>query len=110
MIASPLIRSSVESCAYRLRARFGSRIRTLRLFGSWARGEAHADSDVDVAVVVEGLTFEEWREAIDLALENEIETGVPLTPFVVSGERFDALRISNRRIANDILTEGVSFE
>jgi hypothetical protein len=61
-------------------------------------------------LAVDGLTFEEWREAIDLALENEIETGVPITPFVVSGERFDALLISNRRIANDILTEGISFE
>ena len=43
----------------------------MRVFGSWARGEAQAVSDLDVAVVVEHLTRGAWAEAIDDAVVEE---------------------------------------
>lgn len=43
----------VTRFAEELRRRFGDAVRDVRLFGSFARGEAHEDSDVDVAVVLE---------------------------------------------------------
>jgi predicted nucleotidyltransferase len=41
----------------------------VRLFGSYARGDAEEDSDVDVAVIVDALTEPERTAAIDLAFE-----------------------------------------
>jgi predicted nucleotidyltransferase len=38
-----------------LRARFGADLISVVLFGSWARGEARAESDIDVLVVAQGL-------------------------------------------------------
>ena len=52
-----------------LEAAFGQRLRTLRLFGSRARGDADIDSDADVSVVVEQLTEAERAQAIDLAFQ-----------------------------------------
>jgi predicted nucleotidyltransferase len=47
-------------------------VQIVRLFGSWARGTATADSDLDVAVVVDDLDDDERRAAIDDATEVEL--------------------------------------
>jgi len=101
------VRSSVATYAKRLSSRFGGRLRFVRLFGSWARSEAGEDSDVDVAVVVDGLTRDEWRDAVSDAVDVELETGATLSPFVVASEHFDLLVRRERRIARDILEEGM---
>jgi predicted nucleotidyltransferase len=93
--------------ARRLESRFGVRLRHARLFGSWARGQARSDSDIDVAVVIDGLSRAEWALAINDAVDVEAATGLALTPFVLSGERFDHLVARERRIARDILEEGL---
>ena len=57
---------------------YGDRLERVVLFGSRARGDAHADSDYDVAVFLKEMT-NRWREARRLAeIETEIltETGV----------------------------------
>ncbi|MBI5487262.1 MAG: nucleotidyltransferase domain-containing protein [Deltaproteobacteria bacterium] len=100
---------ALEGYAARLRRRFAERLRFVRLFGSWARGTAGPDSDIDVAVVIEGLTPAEWAEAVDLAAESEIGGGEALSPFVVSGARFDGLLRRERRLASDVLAEGVEL-
>ena len=53
------IRSSIEAI-------YGDRIERMVLFGSRARGEAHPDSDYDVAVFLTDLT-DRWRESHRLA-------------------------------------------
>jgi predicted nucleotidyltransferase len=56
---------------------YGDRIERLILFGSRARGDAHADSDYDIAVFLKDLA-DRWREFHRLAdLRSEImeETG-----------------------------------
>ena len=40
-----------------LNEHFGPRVRRVRLFGSLARGERHEESDVDVAVEIDGLLY-----------------------------------------------------
>ena len=49
-----------------LRAVYGDRIERLVLFGSRARGDAHADSDYDIAVFLQDLT-DRWCEFHRLA-------------------------------------------
>ena len=56
---------------------YGERLERVVLFGSRARGDAHADSDYDVAVFLNGLT-DRWDEARRLSvIETDIlsETG-----------------------------------
>jgi len=51
-------------------------IRRLALFGSWARGEAREDSDVDVMVDVDpsiGLGFIELAEELERALGRRVD-------------------------------------
>jgi uncharacterized protein len=60
------------------RALLGHRypIRRLALFGSWARGDAHEKSDVDVLVEVDpsiGMGFVELAEELERALGRHVD-------------------------------------
>jgi len=93
-----------------LDATFGSRLSSMRLFGSRARGDADEDSDADVLVVVDGLTEAERTTAIDLAFDAWRNTGCAgplLSPLVWSPAEQEARRRAERRIALDIDREGI---
>lgn len=103
----PSLRPALEAYAARLRAIFGERLRELRLFGSYARGEAHEDSDVDVLVLVDGLTDLEIGVVATEAAYTMIDTGVPISPLPMSTERLEQLRRGERLLAKDLDTEGI---
>jgi predicted nucleotidyltransferase len=107
--AGPEVPPGVARALSRFRAaldgRFGKRLRELVLYGSYARGEATEDSDVDVLVVVRGLTDEERREVFDLAYdanaaEREIWAG--LSPLVHSEQQALELRSRERLLYQEI--------
>jgi predicted nucleotidyltransferase len=93
-----------------LEAAFGGRLRSVRLFGSRARGDADIDSDADVSVVVDRLTDAERAHAIDLAFEAWRTMGCQgplISPLPWSDSEQEARRRAERRIALDIDREGV---
>src|SRR4030081_1448955 len=59
----PSLRPALEAYCERLRSVFGARLREVRLFGSYARGEANDASDVDILVLIDGLTSLEMLTA-----------------------------------------------
>ena len=74
-----------------LRAIYGDRIERLVLFGSRARGDAHADSDYDVAIFLVDLTHRwgEFHRLADLRTRILVETGAFLEarPFRAGAHR-----------------------
>ena len=61
----------------RIEEAYGDRFAGLRLYGSYARGEARADSDVDLLVLLHG-DVDRWAEIkrlVDLSYDLEVETG-----------------------------------
>lgn len=48
------VRTALDDLRAALRAHYGARLATLVLFGSRARGDAEAGSDIDVLVVLHG--------------------------------------------------------
>lgn len=104
MAAVPTAASKLAS---RVRARFGDRVTALKLFGSRARGEAREDSDIDVLVVVAGLTSAEAREIAFMCGDVLTEDGVVVSAFALSQARFQELVDRQRRIALEIARDGV---
>jgi predicted nucleotidyltransferase len=66
-----------------VRARLGANLQTLKLFGSWARGDATPDSDMDVLVVVLANRIEAEDAVIDIAFDVNLAHGVYISPRVI---------------------------
>ena len=91
----------------RLRARLGDRVHEAKLFGSWARGEARPESDVDVWVLVDVHDEQTRHVPYEVAIEILVERGVDLAPTVMDEAEWRLLQARERRLARDIEREGI---
>jgi|HubBroStandDraft_6_1064221.scaffolds.fasta_scaffold1332591_1 predicted nucleotidyltransferase len=89
-----------------LSADFGRALHKVRLFGSYARNDFDALSDVDVLVVVASLSPAERNRIIDRAVESSTSE-VILAPLILTAAELDALRARGMLIAQDIDREGI---
>ncbi len=87
----------------------GERLVRIALFGSRARGDYGNESDIDIAVLVRGLTSDLKDQILDKVAQIEFEYLSPLSVLVLSEDEFNHLKGRERRIALDIETEGVSL-
>ena len=85
----------------------GDRLRRMILFGSIARGDFADESDIDVAIIIRGLTRELKRQILDRVAEGEIKHLTPVSTLLLSEDEFNRLKRRERRIALDIEREGV---
>jgi len=106
---SPALKLALNEYGERLRAQFGDRLVELRLFGSYARGDAHEDSDVDVLVLIEGLTDLEIGIVAGEAAPIIQKTGLALAPLPLSTQRLAMLRSQGRALASSLDREGISL-
>ncbi len=83
------------------------RLITITIFGSRARGDFNTDSDIDIAIIVRDLTRELKNQILDQVAEIEFDFVMPLSVLVFSEEEFNNLRKRERRLALDILKEGI---
>ena len=101
----PEIASAV---AVDLKGVYGDRLKKVVLYGSWARGDAHPESDVDILVVLDRVdSWSEERDRMDDVLwKHSLENSTVVSALIVS-ERDHA------RQAEPVLiraaTEGIAF-
>ncbi len=87
----------------------GDQLVSMVLFGSMVRGDYDDKSDIDVAVIVRGLTRKLKGQILDEVAELELEHHMPLSVLVLSEDEFNRLKKRERRIALDIEREGVAL-
>jgi len=85
----------------------GDRLRRMILFGSMARGDFTEESDIDVAIIIRGLTRELKHQILDRVAEVELKHLKPVSTLLLSEDEFNRLKRRERRIALDIEREGV---
>lgn len=95
---------------HRLEARYGTRMKSLFLFGSRARGDFRPDSDADVAVFIDRVAdpIREQMAMCDDAYDIWMETGIRVEPWA-----FEEASLTNpdghraARLAKTIRSEGI---
>lgn len=107
MQLSDVEKEVLAELAARVRSRFGERVRLVALFGSRARGDAHQESDIDVCVVIDELSWRERQEISFIAGELLDHRDVLVSPFALSTEHMNLLRARERLIAAEIDREGI---
>lgn len=92
-----------------LRKTLAGKLAAFKLYGSKARGDYDYKSDIDVAIIVDGLTREMKNQIYDMVADIELKYLTPLSTLVVSKENFELLKKRERMIALDIEKEGISL-
>lgn len=85
----------------------GNRVLRLVVYGSKARGDYDSESDIDIAIIIKGLTRELKNQIYDMVADIELKHLTPLSTLVLSEEDFEFLKKRERRIALDIEREGI---
>lgn len=102
---SPALKGVLDDFRRQLFEHFGQRLVGLTLFGSYARGEAGPDSDIDVAVVLDRIDSHAER-VWPMQLSGELE-GPLLVPIVLSKAELDFLRAREDILAESLDREGI---
>lgn len=101
------IREIVSEFKAELKKLYGRRLKNLILYGSWARGEAAKDSDIDLVVVLAGSVIpgEEIDNMIDVITETNLKYNALISVVPVSEKDYSSL---NSPLLINVRREGSS--
>lgn len=86
---------------------FGSRLEELRLYGSYARGEAHEESDVDVLVVLDWVEPGDWDAIFGVVGALWLDTDLRISPTILDAATAAKWRAQQRPLMKDIDRQGL---
>ena len=105
-----IVETTLQAFLAGVRERFGPRVVEIRLFGSYARGDATADSDVDCPVLLDRVDQDDDRAISDLAADLTWQiAGVVVSPMTMSVAEFEAWKALERRTPLEIEREGIAL-
>jgi len=73
---------------------YGEKLKNVILFGSYARGDFHKDSDLDLLVVIEAPDGEPFRQGLEIDRMNDaiydliLKFDIPISVIPVSEQQF----------------------
>jgi predicted nucleotidyltransferase len=85
---------------------YGARLKDIILYGSWARGDATEDSDIDLLIILEGEVTPgaEIDRMIDIITELNLKHGVLISVVPISEEDYFTI---NSPLLINVRREGV---
>ncbi|MHA1209309.1 MAG: nucleotidyltransferase domain-containing protein [Candidatus Freyarchaeota archaeon] len=100
------IKEVLEEFKKEIEKLYGKRLKRVILYGSYARGDATEDSDIDLLVVLEGniTPGEEIDRMIDIITEINLKYGVLISVYPVSEE--DYINVNSPLLLN-VRREGI---
>jgi predicted nucleotidyltransferase len=90
VISSEEVNAISKELAKGLRRLYGPRLQALILYGSWARGDAGPESDVDYLVVLdgyEGFSKELWR-IVEISSELTLKHNIYVSAHPISCQEY----------------------
>lgn len=106
MSAIASTKTVVEEFKLALKQLYGSRLKGLILYGSWARNEATTESDIDLLVVLDGnvIPGREIDRMIDIIVDINLKYAVLLAVYPISEKSYI---MQNSPLLLNVRKEGV---
>ena len=98
-------KKALEEFIRRIKSNYSSKVEKIIVFGSYARGEAGEDSDIDV-LVVGNISL---KELIDEAVPILLKYGVLVSPHDITPEKFEFLKSEGTGFIRNVEREGVVY-
>lgn len=93
-----------------VRSHFGARLKAVRLYGSAARGDWSAESDIDVLVLLDRVESEDGDWMISRAVQfGVLDSGFMLQPLFMSETDFNELTARERLFAREVRQDGIDL-
>lgn len=85
---------------------YGKRLKNIVLYGSWARGDATEESDIDLLIVLEGKVIpgKEIDRMIDIITEINLKYDALIAVYPVSEENYSTI---NSPLLINVRREGI---
>ena len=96
----------IDSLKDQVLAEFAGEVHSIILFGSVARGEANADSDVDILIITDA-SLESERRINDIATDIDLENEVFTQLIFFSNRRLQRAARMRSWFFTDVMNEGV---
>lgn len=93
MCSDVVLHAIIAEIARAYRTAYGTALRHIYLYGSYARGDFETDSDIDLVAIVEGERGElqrKLKEIWNISAELELEYDVIISPTVIPAAEFAA--------------------
>jgi predicted nucleotidyltransferase len=104
-----LERLAAEEFARRVRALLGERILRLAVVGSRARGQARADSDLDIWVLLDRCERQERRQILAAACDVQMDLCLPfgVSPLIMTRDQYNHLVSLERGLPRDLEKDAI---
>ncbi|MDO8741436.1 MAG: nucleotidyltransferase domain-containing protein [Candidatus Woesearchaeota archaeon] len=105
------LKAAVESLISKLTERFISEIHSIVLFGSYAKGTATKQSDIDLLFIVNDLKYKKLREAIDQeSASYQYSHNIKISPLITDiAELRKMLKASEMNAGKEAREHGISM-
>jgi len=106
----PAIAAVLADAKARVQASLGEHFVEMRLFGSYARGTAGPDSDIDVLVILDHAPGggAAWKAAVDAVLDAGFSAELPMGPMVLGVKDLQHRRDCQTLLAHALDVEGIT--
>jgi len=94
---------------HRVCQQLGQQVRSIILFGSRARDEAQADSDMDILVIVSDLSFDTKKRIRNLAFDVWLEYGIFLSILVWSESHWQRHATLQTALYRNLQRDGIEL-
>lgn len=95
----------IKKIAERLKEQYGAK--EVILFGSYAKGKATDDSDIDLLVISDSKERFFERQATVRRLLRDLKKRIPVSPIVLTPEEIEERKRRGDQFINEILATGI---